>query len=68
MKCEVVDGSVVNGSRQSMLYSFNLDIPAGYKVISAPETILYQKTDKICFENKIIFYLENDNHEEVDFK
>ena len=30
LKCDVIDGSVVNGDRQPILYSFVLDKPSGY--------------------------------------
>ena len=39
LKCDVFDGSVVNGLRLPVLYSFVLDQPAAYKVTSEPETI-----------------------------
>ena len=39
LKCDVINGSVVNGLRQPILYSFLLDKPSGYKVFSEPETI-----------------------------
>ena len=39
MKCDVVKGSMVNGSRQPKLYSFVLDKLPGYKVFSEQETI-----------------------------
>ena len=32
LKCDVFNGSVVNGIREPILFSFVLDIPAGYKV------------------------------------
>ena len=32
LKCDVIDGRVVNGLREPILYSFVLDKPAGYKV------------------------------------
>ena len=38
-KCDVSDGSVVNCSRQPKLFSFVLDKPSGYKILSQPETI-----------------------------
>ena len=41
--CDAIDGSVVNGIRQPILYSFVLDKPAGYKVFCEPETIHYKK-------------------------
>ena len=66
MKCDVNDGSVVNGSRQPILYSFVLDKKPGCKVFSEPETIHYKKISK-SFLTTITFYLEDDNNEEVKF-
>ena len=42
LKCDCIDGSVVNGLRQPILYSFVLDKLPGYKVFSEPETIHYK--------------------------
>ena len=42
-KCIVIDGSVVNVSRQPILYSFVLNKPPGYKVFCDSETIHYKK-------------------------
>ena len=66
LKCDVTDGSVVNGLRQTILYSFLLDKKPGYKVFSEPETIHYKKTNKSVL-NIIAIYLEDDNNEEVNF-
>ena len=66
LKCDCIDGSVVNGLRQPILYSFVLDKLPGYKVFSEPETIHYKKINKAVL-NTITFYLENNNNEEVDF-
>ena len=66
LKCDAIDGSVVNGVRQPILYSFVLNKPTGYKVFSEPETIHYKKINKSVL-NTITFYLEDDNNEEVDF-
>ena len=66
LKCDVIDGSVVNGIRQPILYSFVLDKPSGYKVFCEPETIHFKKTNKSVL-NTIMFYLEDDNNEEVNF-
>ena len=66
LKCDAIDGSVVNGIRQPILYSFVLDKPAGYKVFSEPETIHYKKINKSVL-NTITFYLEDDNNKEVNF-
>ena len=66
LKCDVIDGSVVNGLRQSISYSFVLDKKPGYKVFSEPETIHYKKINKSVL-NTITFYLEDDNNKGVDF-
>ena len=66
LKCDCIDGSVVNGLRQPILYSFMLDKPSGYKVICEPETIHYKKINKSVL-NTIMFYLEDDNNEKVNF-
>ena len=66
LKCDCIDGSVVDGVRQAILYSFVLDKLPGYKVFSEPETIHYKKINKSVL-NTITFYLEDDNNEEVDF-
>ena len=59
MKADIIDDSVVNGSRHPILYSFVLDEPTGYKVFSEPETIHYKKTKKSVL-NTLTFYLEED--------
>ena len=66
MNCNVIDGSVVNGLRQPILYSFVLDKKPGYKVFSEPETIHYKKLNKSVLDT-ITFYLEDDFNGEVDF-
>ena len=66
LKCDCIDGSVLNGLRQPVLCSFVLDKLAGYKIFSEPETIHYKKINKSVL-NTITFYLEDDNNKEVDF-
>ena len=41
LKCDCIDGSIQDGVRQPILYSFVLDKPAGYKIFCEPETIHY---------------------------
>ena len=43
LKWNVIDGSIVNGLRQPILFSFVLDKPEGYEVFCQPETIHYKK-------------------------
>ena len=66
MKCDCIDGSVVNGIREPILFSFVLDKPSGYKVFCQPETIHYKKINKSVL-NTITFYLEHGNKKVVDF-
>ena len=66
LKCDVIDGSVVNGIREPIFFSFLLEKPPRYKILCEFETIHYKKIKK-PFLNTITFYLENDNNEQVDF-
>ena len=43
LKCDAIDGSVLNGVRQPILFSFILDKQPGYKVFCEPETIHCKK-------------------------
>ena len=43
LKCDVTDGSVVDGVRQPILFSFVVDKPSGYKVFCEPKTIHFKK-------------------------
>ena len=66
LKCDCIDGSIQDGVRLPVLFSFVLDKKPGYKVFSEPETIPYKKINKSVL-NTITFYLEDNNNEEVDF-
>ena len=66
LKCDCVDGSIVNGIRDQILFSFNLSSPPGYKIIKEPNIILYKKTNKTTLDS-IQFFLEDSNHNPVDF-
>ena len=66
LKCDCVDGSIKDGLRQPILFCFVLDKPSGYKVFCEPETIHYKTINKSVL-NTIIFYLEDDNNDVVDF-
>ena len=65
LKCDVIDGSIVDGLRQPILFSSVLDKPTGYKLFCELETKYYKKVNKSVF-NTIAFYLD-DNQEEVSF-
>ena len=66
LKCDVFDGSIQNVLRQPNLFSFPLDKPSCYKVFCEPELFHYKKVSKSVL-NIITFYLEDNDHKEVDF-
>ena len=66
LKCDCIDGSVVDGIRQPILYSFVLDKKPGYKVFREPETIHYKRINRSVL-NTMTFYLEDNNNTEVNF-
>ena len=66
LKCDCINGAIEDGIRQPILFTFVLGKPSGYKVFCEPETIHYKKINKSVL-NTIIFYLEDENNEEVDF-
>ena len=39
LKCDCVDGSIVNGTREQILFPFNFSAPPGYKIIKEPNII-----------------------------
>ena len=66
LKCNVVDGSIVNGVREPILYSFARDQPPGHKIYKEPKVTLFEKIDKSVLSH-ITFYLEDDDYRPVDF-
>ena len=39
LKCDCVDGSIGNGVREQILFSFNFSAPPVYKIITEPNNI-----------------------------
>ena len=66
LKCNVVDGSIVNGIREPILYSFALDQPPGHKIYKEPKVKLFKKINKSVLSH-ITFYFEDDDYKPVDF-
>ena len=66
LKCDAINGPVVNRIREHILFSFVLDKPAGYKVFCEPGRIRFKKKNKSLF-NTITYYLEDNNREKVNF-
>ena len=66
LKCDCVQGSIVNGVREPILYSFALDKAPGHKIYKEPRIKLFKKINK-CVLSHITFYLEDDDHKPVHF-
>ena len=66
LKCDVIQGSLVNGIREPILYSFALDQPPGHKIYKEPRVKLFKKINKSVLSH-ITFYLEDDDYKPVDF-
>ena len=66
LKCSCIQGSIVNGIREPILYSFALSSPPGHKIYKEPSIKLFKKINKSVLSH-IRFYLEDDDHKPVDF-
>ena len=66
LKCDCIQGSIVNGTRAPVLYSFALSSPPSHKIYKEPRVKLFKKINKSVLSH-ITFYLEDDDHKPVDF-
>ena len=66
LKCDCIQGRIVNGCREPFLYSFALSSPPGYKIIKEPRVKLFKKVNKSVLSH-IAFYFEDDDHKPVGF-
>ena len=66
LKCDCIYGSIVNGTREPILYSFALSSPPGYKLYKEPRVKLFKKINKSVLSH-ISFYLEDDDYKPIDF-
>ena len=66
LKCDCINGSIVNGTREPLLYSFPLSSPPGHKIYKEPRVKLFKKVNKSVLSH-ITFYFEDDDHKPVDF-
>ena len=66
LKCNCVQGSIVNGVREPILYSFALSSSPGHKIYKEPRVKLFKKMNKSVLSH-ITFYFEDDDHKPVDF-
>ena len=66
LKCDCIQGSIVNGVREPILYSFALSSPPGHKIYKEPRVKLFKKINKSVLSH-ITFYFEDDDYKPVDF-
>ena len=45
LKCDCIQGSIVNGIRETILYSFALSSPPGHKIYKEPRIKLFKKVN-----------------------
>ena len=66
LKADCIQGSIVNGVREPILFSFALSSPPGHKIYKEPRVKLFKKINKSVLSH-ITFYLEDDDYKAVDF-
>ena len=66
LRCDCINGSIVNGIREPNLYSFALSSPPGHKIYKEPRIKHFKKINKSVLSH-IRFYFEDDDHKSVDF-
>ena len=66
LKCDCIQGSIVNGVREPILYSFALSSPLGHKIYKEPRVKLFKKINKSVLSH-VTFHFEDDDHKPVDF-
>ena len=66
LKCDCIQGIIVKGVREPILYSFALSSPPGHKIIKEPRVKLFKKVNKSVLSH-ITFYFEDDDYKPVDF-
>ena len=66
LKCDCIDGSIVNGIRELILYSFALDQPPGHTIYKEQKVKLFEKVNKSVLSH-ITFYVKDDDYKAVDF-
>ena len=66
LKYDCINGSIVNGIREPIFFSFPLDQPARHKIQKEPGIELFKNVNEPILPH-ISFYLEDNNHKSIDF-
>ena len=67
LKCDCIQGSIVNGVREPILFSYALSSPPGHKIYKEPRLKLFKKINQSILTH-ITFYFEDDDYKPVDFQ
>ena len=66
LKCDCIQGPIVNGIREPILFSFALSSPPGHKIYKEPRVKVFKKINKSVL-SRITFSFEDDDYKPVDF-
>ena len=66
LKTDCIHGSIVNGVRETIIYSSGPSSPPGHQFYSQSKITPFKKINKPVLSH-ITFYLEDDDHKPVDF-
>ena len=66
LKCDCIQGSIVNGKREPILKSFALSSPPGHKIYKELRIKLFKKVNRSVLSHST-FYFKDDDHKPVDF-
>ena len=66
LNCDCIQGSIVNGIQEPILYSFALSSAPGHKIFKKTRIKLFKKINKSILSH-ITFYFEDDDYKPVDF-
>ena len=67
LKCDCINGSFVRGIREPISSSFSLDKSPGHKMYKGPRIKVFKRIINSVLP-QITFYIEDDDHQPVDFK
>ena len=67
LKCDCIQENILNGTREHILDSFALSASPGHRIFEEPKIELFKMINKPILSHTT-FYLEDDDHNPVDFK
>ena len=60
LNCDCIQGSIVNGIREPILYSFALSSPPGHKIYKEPRIKHFKKVKKSALSHITIYFEDDD--------